>query len=172
MFAPLLDTFRISSRVLVGSFRRGSTNGPAQWRNITSDIHIHPGLDSVNSTYFVKDFAIMKIEAVTLPNLVPVVLNPVRVTPSNGKNLTVLGYGKWRDGGAPDEVSNVLRKASVRALTTKACQRSLRYNPADAFCASSPNQYPCYGTCRPCGPPRLFCPTRTFSQFSRLWISR
>ena len=152
--------------MLVGSYRRGSTQGPAQWRNITSDIHIHPGLKYVNKTYFVKDFAMMKIDAVTLPNLVPIVLNPVPVTPSNGKNLTVLGYGRWKRG-TENSVSNVLRRASVRVLNTQACKRSLSYNPADAFCASSPDQYPCYGTLphSPCGPPAaIWSDSRRFIQ--------
>ena len=133
---------------MVGSIILSNPYLGAEWRNIVSDIIVHPKVKTAcdNDTYtaeYTYDFAMMKIKAVSLPNLIPVVLNSDGTKPIINENLVAMGYGRISDAGdyAP---SPGLRKATFRAVRNCGKLRD-SYDPAISLCGQAPNKDPCLG---------------------------
>lgn len=70
--------------------------GGAKFGNIVSDIIVHPSYKTFSAFQdeYTYDFAMMKFEAVTLPNLVAVVLNADESNAQINQFLTTIGYGR------------------------------------------------------------------------------
>ena len=132
---------------MVGSTILSNTYLGAEWRNITSDIIVHPRYKLLARTRVVEeheyDFAMMKIEAVTLPNLTPVALNSDDSQPLDNQNLTMVGYGKISstENYAP---STGLRKTTMQG--DNECSAFSSYNAPLSLCAQSPSSDACSGT--------------------------
>jgi len=106
---------------------------------------VHP---QFNDTVFDYDFALMKIEAVTLPNLKPITLNSDRANPAPGKDLVTLGYGRSDPTTASYEPTRQLKKVTVKAYSAGHCNRFYQFaKPNLFFCAHAPDVGPCLGTC-------------------------
>ena len=85
----------------------------------------------------------MKIEAVTLPNLVPVILNSNGTKPRTNEDLVAMGYGRISDAG-DDAPSPGLRKATFRSVG--GCDQLYdSYDPAISLCGQAPKKYACQG---------------------------
>lgn len=111
-----------STRVLVGPYlRNNSTEGPAEWRTITSSLVLHPSYTPTEKQF---DFLAFAIEPVTLPNLIPVVLNTDATNPINGQPMTVIGMGKTTNDDA--SISDILLKVIVGAVPQPACSLAYR----------------------------------------------
>lgn len=104
-----------SSRVLVGPYKRDSTQGPAQWRKIKSKLLFHPKWDAESSNF---DLLMFKIEAITKKNLKPIKLNKSKSVPGDNETLTAIGMGVDESGS----VSNVLRKVKITTVSHAACK--------------------------------------------------
>lgn len=106
-----------STRVLVGPHIRDSTDGPAQWRDIQSNLIVHPQYNVSHGRF---DLMLFKITKVTLPNLKPIALNADMDDPTNDENLTAIGMGVNEDGF----ISNVLEKITITAVSHSACEQA------------------------------------------------
>jgi len=120
---------------------------------------IPPGKYDPNA-YLLNDVALIKIEAVTLPNLLPIEINTAPITPSNGRGLTFVGYGIAARN--QEAQSGVLRKATMNVLRATSCKLKRPTNYTDAFCAISPNrETPCFGEFGHVSSPTIPLPART-----------
>lgn len=130
--------------VVVGPFIYQSYTGPAQDRHIKAKV-VHPNFNYDTARF---DMMLVKIDPVTLPNLLPITLNSQDTRPSLGQRLTVIGFGFTSPQGP---TSNRLRKTTVKALDYRNCSRAyanvpnVDYQKASMFCASAPGRGACAG---------------------------
>ena len=131
---------------MVGSFLLSNTYGGAEFRNIVSDIIVHPKYKKISTFQdeYTYDFAMMKIEAVTLPNLVPVVLNADESNPQLNQSLTTVGYGRISASGSYAH-SPELRKTTLKAGGDCDYAFSESYNSNVSLCALAPKTDACQG---------------------------
>ena len=102
----------------MGPYRRDSTLGPAQWRNITSKLIVHPNF---NDNTLENDYLMFKIEAVTKKNLKPIKLNKSKTNPVVNQTLTTIGMSVMESGA----ISNCLKKVSISTVSYSACRTAL-----------------------------------------------
>ena len=148
---------------MVGSIILGDTYGGAEWRNIVSDIIVHPKFSELDVTFiarqYVNDFAMMKIEAVTNANLTPAVLNSVATLPTMNQNLVAMGYGRIAAYGLY-EPSYGLRSVTLVANNTD-CPKFQAYLPRTSFCAQATGRDVCEGMLSwTCTPPFVYPPLK------------
>jgi Trypsin len=106
-------------RVLVGAYRRGTTEGGAEWRSVQSYMQVHPGFDQ-NS--FSNDVMLFKIAP---SNATPVVLNTDPGDPAPGANLTTAGFGLFTTASQAQPA--YLLKADVQSLEDDVCNTLIEY---------------------------------------------
>lgn len=99
----------------MGPYRRDSTLGPAQWRNITSKLIVHPNF---NDNTLENDYLMFKIEAVTKKNLKPIKLNKSNTNPVVNQPLTTIGMGVDNSG----DISNLLKKVTISTVSYPVCR--------------------------------------------------
>ena len=133
----------------MGATKLSNTTGKAQWRTITSDIMVHPDYQETKTTFGLRrefDFALMKIQAVTRPNLIPVKLNANNENPKAQQSLTVLGFGRTtKIGNGPYRPSKVLRKLTATATSWADCQFQIGLRKLSSFCTYNYAAGPCQG---------------------------
>ena len=138
----LSDAFK-STRVLVGPYNRDSLDGPAEYRSIIGDLVPHPAFDKATNK---NDYMLFKIEAVTLTNLKPIVLNTNASVPLVGLPITVLGMGQT---GTTANVSSILRSAVIQSLAHTVCQTAYTgvqdIDETTMLCGTSTGRDSCLG---------------------------
>ena len=129
---------------MVGATKLSNTTGKAQWRTITSDIMVHPDYQETKTTFGLRrefDFALMKIQAVTRPNLIPVKLNADNENPKAQQSLTVLGFGRTTNiENGPYRPSKVLRKLTATATSWADCQFQIGLRKLSTFAPTTLRQ--------------------------------
>jgi len=121
--------------VHVGASVRGTELSTSQFRSVASEPRVHPD-------YFklYQDFQLLKIEAVTKPNLVgaAVALNGQPTVPQNDQFLTAIGMGRLSQDGPR---SNDLLQVQVQVETTAECNAKIELGddirPDAEFCADT-----------------------------------
>ena len=94
----------------------GSTNQGAEWRNILSEMKIHPNNTSGGS----YDFLVFKIQPSTKT---PSPLNKNSTYPVADQDLQVCGFGTTAENGT--SLSTVLRKVTVPYVAQSTCESLL-----------------------------------------------
>jgi Trypsin len=113
-------------KVLVGAYKRGSTEGGAQWRDVKSPMQVHPDVDL---DYAINDVMLFKIAPT---NLTPVELNTDPIDPVPGVNLTAAGFGIKRSD-VPLQ-PRYLQKVTVQSLANDVCNTLWKYvDPTSTF---------------------------------------
>lgn len=140
--SPFIDQALFARQVLVGATTYNTETNLSQWRDIVGDILLHPKYGNNNFDY---DFALMKIEAVTLPNLIPVKLSTDRQYPAPNQILTTMGFGNVRSSYTI-RPNQLLRKVNITTATYTECKKSYSFDKSSGFCAMAKNKGPCRGT--------------------------
>jgi hypothetical protein len=134
---------------LVGSHEYDSaSNWTAERRlAIVGRAVVHPEFSAETARY---DFMMFRIEAVTLPHLVPVELNRNNSDPIDGQNVTVIGYGLTSDNYT---TSPLLQSTTVAVMNTAVCHDvwkrngNPRVHEGSMLCTVSPIQGEAHGPC-------------------------
>ena len=106
--------------------------------------NFHPGYDK-NSNENNNDFLVLKLARSTTANAVPVKLNPSSSIPSDGADVTVVGWGVTNENS--NSVSNNLMEVEVTSSSNSDCAASYGFSMiTDAMlCAADPSQDSCQG---------------------------
>jgi trypsin len=117
------------SKVLVGSFQRGSTSGGlAAYRTVVSEKFRHPRFQITERGAQSYDMVLFKIESVLpqYPNLKPAELNadPTAVTPGSVLTMIGFGYTNWNESE-----SSTLLRANVAAISNTECEQRYGRKP-------------------------------------------
>jgi trypsin len=126
--------------VIVGSNEYEFVSRGAESRFVLSEMVVHPKYDSGSMEH---DFGLFKIEAVTNPNLIPVLLNEDSKNPEDDQMLTVVGFGMTSmDDYSYGGMSEVLMEGQVPAMSAEQCDALLHeyagvdvVDEATMFCA-------------------------------------
>jgi secreted trypsin-like serine protease len=104
--------------VIIGNYIWGEVTEGAEQRAIVSDMVVHPGFSGTSwwST-LENDLMLFKIEPSTLP---PIEVNSDNNIPTDGQDLTVIGFGAKYQGGP---ISDTLQKTTLQALAFDTCSR-------------------------------------------------
>jgi trypsin len=117
------------SKVLVGSFQKGSTSGGlAAYRTVTSVKWTHPKFQVTDRGAQSYDMVMFKIQSVQpqYPHLKSVVLNPDPSSVAPGSVLTMIGFGYT---GWNESESQTLLKANVAAISNTDCEQRYGRKP-------------------------------------------
>jgi trypsin len=127
--SPITLSFQgvFKERVLVGAMAKGKTSKGAEWRNVTSEMKVHPKYNPWRGNY---DFMIFKIDPSSKP---PSQLNKDAFYPAADQSLRTCGFGTTTEGGS---ISNSLRKVTVPAIDHATCKKLLpSVDEATELCA-------------------------------------
>jgi hypothetical protein len=134
---------------MVGSYEYDSTSNDTAERRlaILGRAVVHPQFSPDTARY---DFMLYLIESVALPHLLPVELNRIDSDPTDGQNVTVVGYGLTSDNYT---TSPLLQKVTVAAMNTSVCHElwarhgNPRVHEGSMLCTVSPIQGEAHGPC-------------------------
>lgn len=96
--------------------RKSSTEMGAQWRDVLSSMHVHPGYNSMTME---NDFMMFKIQPVSKQGIIPAKLNRNASCPINAQNLNVCGFGYTSETSY--QLSDSLRKVTVQYVPHATC---------------------------------------------------
>ena len=108
--------------ILIGAYEDGKTTGGAVWRKVAKQKK-HP---QYNGNTDANDFLLLKLQSpVTMSTSVELEINDSYSVPSDGQDLTVMGFGALQEGG--NSSPNKLRDVVVQAIDTNTCNAGSSY---------------------------------------------